>query len=99
MLCSVCADRSNCYFNDPNVDWKTGLMTDPSSGVVTFSSEQHRKIRLYRAQADGIDNNGHGTHTVGSLLGSPFDISDIKHVDYRCGPVSYMMRWASPTHG
>lgn len=59
-------------------------MTDPSSGVITFSSDAHRKIRLYRAQADGIDNNGHGTHTVGSLLGSPFDISDIKHLDYRC---------------
>ncbi|BDA49389.1 probable c5a peptidase at N-terminal half [Coccomyxa sp. Obi] len=76
-------DRSNCYFNDPNVDWKAGLTTDPSSGVVTFSSEAHRKIRLYRQQADDIDNNGHGTHTVGSLLGSPFDISDIKHLDYR----------------
>lgn len=79
------ADRNNCFFSDPNVDWKAGLSTDRASGVVTFSSETHRKIRLYREQADDIDNNGHGTHTVASLLGSPFDISNINNLDYRCG--------------
>ena len=69
---------------DPNVDWGAGLRTDPNTGVVSFDSERHRKIRLYVQLADDVDNNGHGTHVMGSLLGSPFDISNIKNVDFRC---------------
>ena len=38
---------------------------------------------LHTLQADGIDNNGHGTHVMGTLLGSPFDISNATNLDYR----------------
>ncbi len=89
------ADRNNCFFNDPNVDWKGGLSTDRGSGVVTFSSEVHRKIRLYRQQADDVDNNGHGTHTVASLLGSPFDIISTKNLDYRYKTMSCSAQFCS----
>ena len=34
-------------------------------------------------QMDGVDNNGHGTHVMGSLLGSPFDVSNTNNLDYR----------------
>ncbi len=39
-------------------------------------------------QADGIDNNGHGTHVMGSLLGSPFDLSNVTNLDYRSSAVA-----------
>ena len=48
-----------------------------------FDSTLHRKIRLYVELGDDIDNTGHGTHTMGSLLGSPYDISNVKALDYR----------------
>lgn len=48
-------------------------------GGSVFESERHRKIRLYRstssASPNGGGGNGHGTHTMGSLCGSPFDPS------------------------
>jgi hypothetical protein len=79
------ADRNNCFFNDPNVDWGAGLRTDPQTGGLLFDSQAHRKIRLYVEMADDLDGNGHGTHVMGSLLGSPFDISNLNNLDYRCG--------------
>ncbi len=81
-LCAA-ADRTNCYFNDPNVDWKGALRADGVSGATVFDSIKHRKIRLYVEMGDDIDNTGHGTHTMGSLLGSPYDISNVKALDYR----------------
>ena len=48
-----------------------------------FDSTMHRKIRLYVELGDDIDNTGHGTHTMGSLLGSPYEISNVKALDYR----------------
>ena len=46
-------------------------------GGSVFESEKHRKIRLYRSTSNASPNggggNGHGTHTMGSLCGSPFD--------------------------
>ena len=48
-------------------------------GGSVFESEWHRKIRLYRSTSTasplGGGGNGHGTHTMGSLCGSPFDPS------------------------
>ena len=49
-------------------------------GGSVFESEKHRKIRLYRSTSNASPNgggggNGHGTHTMGSLCGSPFDPS------------------------
>ena len=77
------ADRSNCYFVDPSVDWNGSLRADAASGATVFDSTMHRKIRLYVELGDEIDNTGHGTHTMGSLLGSPYDISNVKALDYR----------------
>jgi len=77
------ADRSNCFFKDPAVRWEDAMTKDPNTGVATFSSEKHRKIRLYRAAADDLDSNGHGTHVMGSLLGSPYDSSDLTSVNFR----------------
>ena len=50
---------------------------------MVFDSTMHRKIRLYVELGDDIDNTGHGTHTMGSLLGSPYEISNVKALDYR----------------
>lgn len=77
------ADRANCYFDDPNVDWKLGLRADALSGATVFDSTVHRKIRLYVEMGDDIDNTGHGTHTMGTLLGSPYDVSNVNALDYR----------------
>ena len=63
--------------------WEDAVTKDPNTGVATFSSEKHRKIRLYRAAADTLDSNGHGTHVMGSLLGSPYDSSDLTSVNFR----------------
>ena len=38
---------------------------------------------LHATQVDGVDNNGHGTHVMGTLLGSPFDVSNTYNLDYR----------------
>ena len=48
-----------------------------------FDSAAHRKIRLYVELGDDVDNTGHGTHTMGTLAGSPYDISNVEAVDYR----------------
>jgi len=64
-------DYRHCYFYDPAVDWNSGITVE--SGVRTFDSTTHRKIRLYRAFRDFADSNGHGTHTAGSLAGMPYD--------------------------
>ena len=61
-------DRFHCFFYDPDVDWDANVSYQ--DGVQTFSSTQHRKIRYYRAYGDMSDYNGHGTHTMGTLLGS-----------------------------
>ena len=63
--------------------WEDAMTKDPNTGAATFSSEKHRKIRLYRAAADDLDSNGHGTHVMGSLLGSPYDSSDLTSVNFR----------------
>ncbi|KAK9839424.1 hypothetical protein WJX81_001331 [Elliptochloris bilobata] len=76
-------DRDNCFFKDPAVDWASAMTKDTRTGVPTFSSEAHRKIRLYRAAADERDSNGHGTHVMGSLLGSPFESADLTSVNFR----------------
>ena len=63
-------DVRSCYFDDPAVPFELR----PASGwggPAVFESTTHRKIRLYRALADASDHNGHGTHTMGSMLGSP----------------------------
>lgn len=44
-------------------------------GKQTFSSEQHRKIRYYRAYADMQDDNGHGTHVSGTAAGMPYGVT------------------------
>ena len=80
---SAAADRNNCYFIDPTVDWRQGLRADSASGATVFDSAVHRKIRLYVELGDDVDNTGHGTHTMGTLVGSPYDISNVKAVDYR----------------
>ena len=49
LRCCVSTDHTNCFFDDPDVNWAGGLSTD-ASGVVTFDSQAHRKIRLYREQ-------------------------------------------------
>lgn len=77
------ADRMNCYFIDPSVNWNASLRKDAGTGALVFDSTMHRKIRLYVEMGDDIDNTGHGTHTMGSLLGSPYDISNVKALDYR----------------
>ena len=51
-------DHGNCYFQDPAVDWQAGLSTDPATGITSFNSTKHRKIRLYVEFADGTDSNG-----------------------------------------
>ena len=79
----LCADYSNCYFNDPTVNWNASLHTDAESGVVSFNSSAHRKIRLYRSTSNGVSPEGHGTHTMGSLLGSPINTSDVYQMNYR----------------
>ena len=40
-------------------------------------------LGFHAAQVDGVDNNGHGTHVMGTLLGSPFDVSNTYNLDYR----------------
>lgn len=55
-------DHTNCFFDDPDVNWAAGLSTD-ASGVVTFDSQTHRKIRLYREQVCVV----HGNSSIFSL--------------------------------
>jgi len=82
-----CADYNNCYFADPGVNWNASLSLEAGTGTVVFDSTAHRKIRLYRAVNNGFQGSGHGTHTMGSLLGAPFNASDTYSVDYRHPPV------------
>lgn len=63
-------DFKHCFFSDPDTDWEANVVT--IGRVLTFTSETHRKIRLYRAFADFVDSNGHGTHTCGTLAGIPY---------------------------
>ncbi len=63
-------DFKHCFFSDPDTDWEANVVT--IGRVLTFTSETHRKIRLYRAFADFQDGNGHGTHTCGTLAGMPY---------------------------
>jgi len=62
-------DAAHCFFADPAVplEFKAG-----ANGGKVFDSTTHRKLRLYRAGPDGpSDGNGHGTHTMGSVCGTP----------------------------
>ena len=57
----------------------------------------------HAAQVDGVDNNGHGTHVMGSLLGSPFDVSNTYNLDYRLAaphwpPAGKVNVQGNPTH-
>ena len=79
------ADYEHCYFADLSVNWTASLETDPSTGAVSFNSTAHRKIRLYQDLGNGVDSGGHGTHTMGSLLGMPINTSDLGSLDYRRG--------------
>ena len=54
-----------------------------STGMACMHREGVCKLLLCSLQADGIDNNGHGTHVMGTLLGSPIDISNITNLGYR----------------
>ncbi len=63
-------DYKHCFFDDPDTDWDANVVV--IDRVLTFTSETHRKIRLYRAFADFLDGNGHGTHTSGTLAGMPY---------------------------
>ena len=63
-------DYNHCFFKDPEVDWNANIVVQ--GGVYTFLSTTHRKIRMYRAYADFRDDNGHGTHTCGTLAGMPY---------------------------
>ena len=63
-------DYKHCFFADPDTNWEANIVTVGS--VLTFTSTTHRKIRLYRAFADFRDDNGHGTHTCGTLAGIPY---------------------------
>ena len=65
------------------MNWTGSLETDPSTGVVSFNSTAHRKIRVYQDLGNGVDSGGHGTHTMGSLLGQPLNTSDLGSLDYR----------------
>jgi subtilisin family serine protease len=62
-------DVQHCFFADAAVP--IAAATETVGGVRQFSSAEHRKIRLYRAFADFLDANGHGTHTSGTLAGIP----------------------------
>lgn len=66
-------DHNHCFFTDPNVDWNSSISV--VSGVPEFQSTTHRKIRMYRAYADFVDANGHGSHTAGTLAGIPYGTS------------------------
>lgn len=46
-----------------------GWSTD-SVGYLLYNSTVHRKIAMYRAIANIYDEEGHGTHTAGSIAGS-----------------------------
>jgi len=63
-------DYRHCFFADPDEEW--AAQVEIINGVSTFTSTTHRKIRLYRAFADFRDDNGHGTHTAGTLAGMPY---------------------------
>ncbi|KAL6772119.1 hypothetical protein ACKKBG_A28990 [Auxenochlorella protothecoides x Auxenochlorella symbiontica] len=72
-------DRFHCFFYDPSVDWDAQVTTQ--GGVQVFESETHRKIRYYRAFGDFADANGHGTHVMGTLLGSTTGASVSRSTD------------------
>ncbi len=86
------ADFDNCFFDDPSVDWNASLLTETGTNTVTFNSTAHRKIRLYRAVNNGYGGNGHGTHTQGTLLGSPLNQSDTYNLDYRQAHLLVILR-------
>ena len=81
-------DHQHCFFNDPAVDWASGVSVVDTKR--TFDSTVHRKIRLYRAFADFLDANGHGTHTAGTLAGIPFglDVAQGGGVDIGMAPAA-----------
>ena len=80
------ADLDNCYFSDPAVNVLASLVTDNVTGLAEYNSVQHRKIRLYLELASGTDSNGHGTHTMGSLVGNCPGTAGTNAVDYRYMP-------------
>ena len=63
-------DVAHCFFVDPAIP--ITFKPASSGGGSIFESDTHRKLRLYRAGPDGAsDGNGHGTHTMATLVGSP----------------------------
>ena len=56
----------SCFFRDNDVDVDFERESD---GVKVFYSKKHRKIDMYRCIGDCKDQNGHGTHVAGTLVG------------------------------
>ena len=54
-------DVNSCYFSDEN--------KSNNNNIYDNDYRQHRKIINYRSLANRADENGHGTHTAGSLAG------------------------------
>ncbi|KAK9803960.1 hypothetical protein WJX72_008369 [[Myrmecia] bisecta] len=76
-------DVNNCYFKDPKVSFSSGLSTNFSPAIVSFQSTTHRKLVLYRELGDSTNNNGHGMHTLGTLMDNPADLSNVQAAYYR----------------
>lgn len=74
-------DVDSCFFYDPEVSFLEGLQRpDLFRNVQVFESSVHRKIKYYHGTTDVLDNDGHGTHVAGTLVGDPIDTNDAKAI-------------------